>query len=329
MSRISFKRRVYTILETSDPNFPLSRVDDVAVTVLVMVDVTAFVLGTSDPISTRYSRLLNRIDWTVQVLFTISYLLRLWSCTADPRYRHPLYGRLRYARTPLAIVDLMAILPFYILRAVPQLQFAEATRLFRLFRLLKISRYSESLRTLGRVLRSRRRELLMTLFSVLILLVIASSLMFFAETRAQPEAFPSIPAAMWWGVVTLTTVGYGDVYPITPVGRLFGALLAFLGIGLFALPAGIIASGFSEDIQSQKAESAQAESANVRRSPLDRRAQRQEIEASAELMQVCFDIARDKFGDRVENEAIVRDFALTLYAEAKQQTAAGNPPNAG
>jgi len=112
-----------------------------------------------------------------------------------------------------------------------------------------MGRYSEALKTFGIVLKRRKEELLMAVFSVLILLVIASSLMYFVENEAQPEAFSSIPVAMWWGVVTLTTVGYGDVYPITAAGKLLGAIMALLGIGMFALPAGILASGFAEEIQ--------------------------------------------------------------------------------
>ncbi|OAB63656.1 ion transporter [Leptolyngbya valderiana BDU 20041] len=306
---VTLKRRIYKILETSDPNVPLSRIDDFIVTVLVVLDVLAFVLATSDTIAQQYDRSFEIVDWTAQIFFTIGYLLRLWSCTADRRYRSPVRGRIRYGLTPLAIIDLMAILPFYILLIFPQLKFIQSTRLFRLFRLLKISRYSKSLRTLGRVLESKRRELVMTLFSVLILLVFASSLMFFAETQAQPEAFPSIPAAMWWGVVTLTTVGYGDVYPVTPIGKLFGALLAFLGIGLFALPAGIIASGFSEQIERQKARSPEK---NIAKPPLET-----DVEQSAELMKRCLDIAYEKFSDRVRDEAILRDLAVKLYDETQ------------
>lgn len=308
----TLKRQIYKILETSDPRVPLSRLDDFIVTVLVILDVTAFVLETSEAIAADYDRLFRTIDWTAQIFFTIGYFLRMWSCTADRRYRSPLRGRIRYGLTPLAIVDLLAILPFYIIQIFPQLQFVAATRLFRLFRLLKISRYSESLRTLGGVMRLKSRELLMTLFSVLILLIFASSLMFFAETKAQPEAFPSIPAAMWWGVVTLTTVGYGDVYPVTPIGKLFGALLAFLGIGLFALPAGIIASGFSEEIERRKANAPTSQ-------PVSKAAIATEVEEAADLMKVCLDAARQKFGDRIQDEAILRDLAKDLYREIRQK----------
>jgi voltage-gated potassium channel len=132
------------------------------------------------------------------------------------------------------------------------LRFVRVLRLFRLLRLLKIGRYSESLRTLGGVLKSKKEDLAVSFFALLILLVLISSLLFLFEHDVQPENFPSIPSAMWWGVVTLTTVGYGDVYPVTYAGKILGAFAAVLGIGMFALPAGIVASGFAEALQKRR-----------------------------------------------------------------------------
>jgi len=151
--------------------------------------------------------------------------------------------------------------------------------------------------------------------------------MFFAESDAQPEAFPSIPGAMWWGVVTLTTVGYGDVYPVTPIGKLFGAGLAFIGIGLFALPAGIIASGFSEEVQKRRddRESHELELPEITLqhlsptqswTPEQKQLVKAHVEQSAELMSICIETAKQKFGDKFQDEAIVRDLATTLYWEA-------------
>jgi len=188
-------------------------------------------------------------------VFTVEYLVRLWACTSDDRFGHPLKGRLRFAATPLALVDLLAILPFFLPMLIPlDLRFLRALRLFRLFRLLKMARYSQALRILGGTVRHKKEELLIAVFVILILLVIASTLMYSAENDAQPEAFSSIPATMWWGVATLTTVGYGDIYPVTVVGRFLVAIIAILGIGMFALPAGILGSGFIEEIQKTRGE---------------------------------------------------------------------------
>ena len=172
----------------------------------------------------------------------------------DPRYKDPVRGRLRFLVTPMALVDLMAVLPFYLPFLFPDMRFMRAMRLFRLFRVLKLARYSESLQTFVDVLRLKKEELLLMLFAIMILLVISSSLMYEAENAAQPEAFSSIPAAMWWGIVTLATVGYGDVFPVTPWGKFIGSVVVLLGIGLFALPTGVLASGFAEVLAKRKEE---------------------------------------------------------------------------
>jgi voltage-gated potassium channel len=164
-------------------------------------------------------------------------------------------GRLRYAVTPLALVDLAAIAPFYPLfflgvRGVDT-AFIRALRLIRLMRLFKTTRYFQSFRILGRVLRAKKEQIVITVLIVVVLLVLLSSLMYFVERSAQPDKFSSIPAAMWWGVSALTTVGYGDIYPMTTTGKVVGAIISLLGIGLFAMPAGIVASGFAEELQAR------------------------------------------------------------------------------
>lgn len=316
------QQRVYEILESSTPNDFLSNLDDWIVTVLVILDVSAFILGTAKTTAFEFNIFLVDIELVSVVCFTILYILQLWSCTTDIRYSHPFWGRFRYALTPLAIIDLLAILPFYLLLLFPGVALIESTDLFRLLRLLKLIRYSEALQTILRVIKIKKDELIMTLVAVFILLIFASSVMFFAEREAQPEAFPSIPAAMWWGVVTLTTVGYGDIYPVTVIGKLFGAILAFIGIGLFALPAGIIASGFSTEVERRKELESQEFpeiTSSLTQQPWALE-QKQLISAHvhqrAELMNMCIEAAKGKFGDRVEDEAIIRDLALSLYVEA-------------
>ena len=132
------------------------------------------------------------------------------------------------------------------------LRFLRAFRLFRLIRVLKIGRYSESIRLFGRVFNAKKIELLTAVFVILTLLIASSSLLYYVEHEAQPDKFKNIPEAMWWGVITLTTVGYGDIFPITPWGKVFASIIALLGIGLFALPAGILSGGFVEEIKGKK-----------------------------------------------------------------------------
>ncbi|MCI0609203.1 MAG: ion transporter [Anaerolineae bacterium] len=153
------------------------------------------------------------------------------------------------------LIDLISFLPFYVPLLGMDLRIIRVVRLFRFFRLMKMWRYSQSLSMIVNVIKSKKEELSITLFSGAILLIVASSLLYFIEHDAQPDTFSSIPAAMWWGVITLTTVGYGDVYPVTVLGKIIGASIAVLSIGLFALPAGIIASGFASELQDQPAKS--------------------------------------------------------------------------
>lgn len=311
----SIKARVYQVLESSDPTDLLSQVDDWAVSLLVIVDVTAFILETSAFISSNFQLFVDEIEMVAVACFTLLYIIQLWCCTVDPRYSHPVWGRLRYGMTPLVVIDLMAILPFYLMLLFPQIRLIKFFNILRLLRLLKLIRYSDALQTIFRVIESKKNELIMTLFTVFILLIFASSLMFFAESQAQPDAFPSIPAAMWWGVVTLTTVGYGDVYPVTALGKLFGATLAFVGIGLFALPAGIVAAGFSEELQRKK--TVVIKTPNV--SPgkdVEWEAIAHHLDRSSDVMKTCIEMAKTKFGDSFENEELIRDLALSLYEEA-------------
>lgn len=247
------KQRVYEIVEVAKGDDRVSRGFDIFMMLLVCLNIAAVMLETMKSVELHYALWLRQFDFVASIIFTVEYALRLWSCTAEPRYAHPIQGRARYALTPLALIDLLAILPFFLPLLIPvDLRVIRAFRLFRLLRVLKLGRYSESMRVLGNVVRSKKEELFVCIFTGMILLIVASSLMYFVESEAQPDAFSSIPGAMWWGVATLTTVGYGDIYPVTPWGRLIGASVSILGIGMFALPAGILASGFAEEISRNK-----------------------------------------------------------------------------
>jgi voltage-gated potassium channel len=218
-------------------------------------NVIAVTLHTVHTLAVRYGELFWLFELFSVIIFTIEYLLRLWLCTENPSYRHPLLGRIKYIFTPLAIIDLLAITPFYLPMLIPvDLIFLRALRLIRLLRLLKLGRYSESIKMMGSVLKSKKEEITISLAMSLILLLIASALMYFIEGSAQPQVFSSIPAAMWWGVMTMTTVGYGDVYPVTPAGKVLASVIALLGISLFVLPAGIIGAGYATEIRRNKNE---------------------------------------------------------------------------
>jgi len=245
------KKRLFEILEVASADDVPSKVFDISIMVLISLNVLAVVLETVDWIYRDYERYFLIFEVFSVSVFTLEYLLRIWACTTDKRYRGFLIGRLIFIISPLAIVDLAAILPFYLMVTL-DLRFLRILKFFRLIRIAKIGRYSRALKTFGNVIKQKKEELLINVVAVFVLLIIASSLMYYVEKDAQPGSFSSIPEAMWWGVATLTTVGYGDVYPITPLGKLFSAIIAILGIGLFALPTAILASGFSEEIRKRK-----------------------------------------------------------------------------
>ncbi len=188
-------------------------------------------------------------------VFAGEYTARLWVCTLDKRYSSSILGRLKYALTPMMIVDLIVIIPLFLpLFATDQVdtRFLLILRTVRIARLLKLTRYSKSLQRLGKVVMKKKDDLVAAVGVVFMMLVVSSSMMYYVEHNAQPDKFSSIPAAMWWSVATLTTVGYGDVFPVTDLGKFIGTFIAILGIGMVALPTGILGSGFLEEIESEK-----------------------------------------------------------------------------
>lgn len=247
--------RLYQIVEVAHNHDNTSRYFDIFMMALILANVLVVMLETIQGLHEHYLAAFHLFDVISVAIFTVEYILRLWVITVSATYRRPVLGRIRYALTPLALIDLIAIIPFYLPMIVPfDLRFVRSLRLMRIFRLLKMSRYSEAVKSLERVFLHKKEELLATFFVLTLLLVFASSLMYYAEHEAQPEEFSSIPAALWWGVVTLATVGYGDVYPITTLGKIIGGCVVMISIGIFALPAGIFASGFAEELERKKAE---------------------------------------------------------------------------
>ncbi|MCC6160141.1 MAG: ion transporter [Deltaproteobacteria bacterium] len=245
------RTRVWEIVEVSGERDSTARIFDAAILSLILLNITAVILETVESVYSVSPRFFRIFEWVSVLAFTIEYLARLWSCTADPRFATPVTGRLRFMFRPMMIVDLVAIVPFF-LASYGYLRVVRVFRLLRLFRILKVARYSLAVRTMGRVVRAKREELLVAVFVLTMLLVVAAALIYTTEHEAQPIAFSSIPDAMWWAVATLTTIGYGDVRPVTAAGKLIASFVAIMGIALFALPAGILASGFMEEMASKK-----------------------------------------------------------------------------
>ncbi|MEM6551068.1 MAG: ion transporter [Planctomycetota bacterium] len=258
--------RVFQIIETARSGDTASRLFDLALISLILINVMAFIASTVESIQEHYGLALATIEAISVKLFIIEYCTRIWACTASRQYPHPVTGRLRYALRPVMLIDLMAILPTLLLgltgidgRAL------RAIRLVRVFRLLRLSRYSDSLDMTLRVFQRKLPDLLAVFLVLLILLVLCSSVMYYAENSAQPDAFSSIPATMWWAAITLTTVGYGDISPVTGLGKLVATCVAFIGIGMFALPAGILAAGYSDEMERLRTRRARRKKARLRR----------------------------------------------------------------
>lgn len=250
------KRKAYALVEVvSHEDLVTRKFDafDFFIIALIVLNIVAVILETVKNIYDSFPHVFRYFEIFSIIIFTIEYSLRIWTCTINEKYRNPLTGRIRYILSPLALVDLFAFLPFYIPMIIPfDLRFLRALRLLRLIRVLKIDRYSEAVKLFGRVFNAKKAELFTTLFVIFILLIISSSLLYYVGHEAQPDKFSSIPEAMWRGVVTLTTVGYGDIYPITPFRKFFASIISLLGIGLFVMPAGILSAGFVEEIKTKK-----------------------------------------------------------------------------
>jgi voltage-gated potassium channel len=251
-SYLSVRRRVREVVAVARPGDRLSKAFDIFIVTLILSNIVAMIAQSVQRVGTALPAFFTFFEWFSVAVFSAEYTLRIWSCVEDVRYKRPLLGRLRFALTPLAVVDLLAVLPFYLPFATVDFRMLRVLRVMRIMRLAKLGRYSESLQVLGRVVAAKKEQLISTVFILVILLVIASCLMYDAEQEAQPDRFSSIPAAMWWAVTTLTTVGYGDVCPVTTLGKLMGSVIAILGIGMFALPTGILGAGFVEEMERRR-----------------------------------------------------------------------------
>lgn len=251
MSRL--RRKVWSLLNEREG---LGGVVEALIITLIAANVIAVVLESEPALADDESEVYwSAFEIFSSVVFTIEYLLRCWTVVEQPANAHPLWGRLRYARTPMALVDLVAVLPFWLpMIADLDLRVVRALRLFRLFRLLKIGRYSNAISALARVLARKADELSMTFFAVSLSLILFASLMYYVEHPAQPQVFTSISQTMWWAIATLTTVGYGDMYPVTTAGQILGGLIAITGVVMIAVPSGIVAAGFSEEIEERRQE---------------------------------------------------------------------------
>lgn len=245
----TIKDRLFHLLQPYNERNLRGRWFDFLLIVLIIANVVAVMLETL-PSMAQYQQEFWWFELFSVSFFTVEYLARIWTCTLEPtepgQTQSSLKRRIQFILRPMSIIDLIAILPFYL-----SMFFAidlRVLRLFRLIRVLKLGRYSAAMQTLQAVIAKEYRVILAALGTLLIVMVVAATVMYHLEREAQPEHFGSIPEALWWSVVTLSTVGYGDVSPITSAGKFFAAMFILLGVALFSLPAGILASSFTEQM---------------------------------------------------------------------------------
>jgi voltage-gated potassium channel len=246
---VRWRRRTYQVLEGGAHGDRVSRLLHVALVVLVVASVLAVILESVPSLEARYGRLFLLLEIAAALIFLCEYLLRLWSAVehAPLRGLRPWRARWLFARQPAMIVDLVAVLPILLSLLLPD--DLKVLMIFRLIRFFKLARYSPGMRSLLDAVVQERRALLACLVILCGLMIVSAAIMHMVEGAAQPDKFGSIPEAMWWAIITLTTVGYGDAYPITPLGKMVAGVTALCGLVMLALPVGIIATSFAEVIR--------------------------------------------------------------------------------
>jgi voltage-gated potassium channel len=245
------KKRIFNLIQKGAHGKQANLIFDYSIMVLIILSIGSIILE-----SMAYPEVGNLLSWfnTFAVLvFSIEYLLRLYVSDLTHPSENKVKSAFKFIFSFYGIIDLLAILPFYLPMFIKtDLRFLRALRLTRILRILKMNRYNNWLHIITEVIKDKKQPLAITMFFAFIVLIISSFLMYFLEGEAQPEAFPNILAAFWWAIATLTTVGYGDIYPITAMGKLVSGIIAFLGIGIIALPTGLISAGFMDKVESTK-----------------------------------------------------------------------------
>jgi len=250
----NLRRRTFEILETDKEEDPTGRFVDCLLILIISLNILAVILESVASLAATYGELFHAFEVFSVGVFSIEYLVRVWAAIERPsvKFSHPVWGRARYMLTPMALLDLIVILPFFLaLLGAVDLRFLRVLRLLRVFRL---TRYSSAVRLLTDVLKDEAANIGAAMFILMMMVVLSASLVYLAEASAQPDDFGSIPDALWWAIITMTSIGYGDVVPVTNVGKIFGAIIGIISVGMVALPTGIIASGFNQALHQRKQE---------------------------------------------------------------------------
>ncbi len=249
---MNFRKRTAQIFEQSIASDSTSRTLNFLLILLISLNVISIILESVDSLYIQYQIVFHYFNILSVVIFSIEYLARVWSSIdlTENKNHSPFWGRLKYMLTPMALIDLIAILPFYLsLYMAIDLRFLRVLRMLRLF---KLTRYSPTLGALLDVLQKESEALIAAIVVLFIMLIVAASGIYLLENESQPNVFGSIPESMWWAIVTLTTVGYGDAVPITILGKFFAGVIGLIGVGMLALPVAILASGFAQNLHQRR-----------------------------------------------------------------------------
>ncbi len=249
------QKKVYELIRLDGQRSKSNRIVTLVLVFLILLATAVVIINSFSGLPLWWWVASLTINMVVTVLFSAEYLLRLWTAPLRFPQLSPLRARLKHILSPMALIDLFSILPLYLVLIFKvDIESLYTLRLLRLFVLLKFNRYFHTLDTIGRVVKLKGRELTSSLMAVSSLMLISSAMIYTVEGPVQPDKFPNILSGMWWAVSTLLTIGYGDVYPVTPLGKVLSATVAVLGVGLIAVPTGIVSAGFVEVMGKNRAE---------------------------------------------------------------------------
>ena len=256
---MNIKQSIFRIISVDDGRNIKSQIFDIFISLLILLSVLAIILESFDSLTERYEKQFRYFEVFAVIIFTIEYVLRFW--TSDllyPDSRNKVHSSVKYFFSLSGLIDLLATLPFYLSAIGPiagDFRFLRAGKLLRslrLLRILKLSKYSKSLGLLGEIITEKKSDLLAAFMFTFVLTIMAASLMYSVEHEVQPDKFPNIIETCWWAVITLTTIGYGEVTPVTGLGKIIGGLVSVLCVGLVALPTAILSAGMIEKLHSTR-----------------------------------------------------------------------------
>jgi len=250
------RQKIYRLVEKGSHGSKINLIFDYSIMSLIVINVVALILETLPDFKEPLGLILRQIEIFSVIIFSMEYIMRIYVSNLTYPSSSKIKSAFKFIFSFYGLIDLLAITPFYLPFLIKiDLRFLRILRLMRFLRIFKINRYNNSLSLIYSVIKEKKSELAMTGFVALLILFIASFLMYYVEGETQPDKFPNILSCFWWAIATLTTVGYGDVYPITGLGKFLSGIIAVLGIGLVALPTGLVSAGFMEKIEKKNKDS--------------------------------------------------------------------------